>query len=79
MIIIPLNNSRDRDYSFEKYKLDSCRSGEIFEENNMNGSFIHTIGITRAKAKIGMMNLAYNICCRTQLRIVVAMTSSGCR
>jgi len=39
----------------------------------MNGSFIRTIGIARAKAKIGMMNSTYNICRCTQLKIVVAM------
>jgi IS5 family transposase len=44
-----------------------------FVENSMNGSFIRTIGITRARAKIGMMNLTYNICRCTQLKIVVAM------
>ena len=44
-----------------------------FVENSMNGSFIRTIGITRAKAKIGMMNLTYNICRCAQLKIVVAM------
>jgi len=44
-----------------------------FVENNMYGSIVHTIGIARAKAKIGMMNLIYNICRYTQLKIVVAM------
>ena len=44
-----------------------------FVETSMNGSFIRTIGIARAKAKIGMMNLTYNICRCTQLKIVVAM------
>jgi len=44
-----------------------------FVENSMNGSFIHTIGIARVKAKIGMMNLTYNICRCTQLKIVVAV------
>jgi len=44
-----------------------------FVENSMNGSFIRTIGIARAKAKIGMMNLSYNICRCTQLKIMVAM------
>lgn len=44
-----------------------------FVENSMNGSFIRTIGITRAKAKIGMMNLTYNICRCVQLKIVVSM------
>ncbi len=39
----------------------------------MNGSFIRTIGISRAKAKIGMMNLTYNIFRCTQLKIVVVM------
>lgn len=44
-----------------------------FIENSMNGSFIKTIGMTRAKAKIGMMNLTYNICRCVQLKIVVTM------
>jgi IS5 family transposase len=44
-----------------------------FVENSMNGSFIRTIGIARAKAKIGMMNLTYNICRCVQLKIEVAM------
>ena len=39
----------------------------------MNGSFVRTIGIARAKAKIGMMNLTYNIGRGVQLEIVVAM------
>jgi hypothetical protein len=33
-----------------------------FVENSMNGSYIRTIGMARAKAKIGMMNIVYNIC-----------------
>ena len=44
-----------------------------FVENSMNGSIIRTIGFARAKAKIGMMNLTYNICRCAQLKIVVAM------
>lgn len=44
-----------------------------FVENSMNGSFIRTIGIARAKAKIGLMNLTYNICRCVQLKIVVSM------
>lgn len=44
-----------------------------FVENSMNGSFIRTIGIVRAKAKIGMMNLTYNICRCVQLKIAVTM------
>jgi hypothetical protein len=44
-----------------------------FVENSMHGSIVSTIGIARAKAKIGMMNLTYNICRCTQLKIVVAM------
>ena len=44
-----------------------------FVENSMKGSFIRTIGLVRAKAKIGMMNLTYNICRCTQLKIVVSM------
>ena len=52
-----------------------CRVEHLFGfvENSMNGSFIRTIGIARAKAKIGMMNLTYNICRCVQLKIVVAM------
>jgi len=44
-----------------------------FVENSMNGSVIRTIGIVRAKAKIGMMNLTYNICRCTQLKIAVSL------
>ena len=44
-----------------------------FVENSMNGSIVRTIGIVRAKAKIGMMNLTYNICRCVQLKIVVTM------
>jgi len=44
-----------------------------FVENSMNGSIIRTIGIARATEKIGMMNLTYNICRCTQLKILVAM------
>ena len=32
-----------------------------FIENSMNGSFIRTIGIARATATIGLMNLTYNM------------------
>jgi IS5 family transposase len=39
-----------------------------FIENSMKGSFIRTIGITRAKAKVGLMNLTYNICRFCQLQ-----------
>jgi len=39
----------------------------------MHGFIVHTIGIARAKAKIGMMNLAYNICRSTQLKIMFSM------
>jgi len=44
-----------------------------FVENSMHGSFIRTIGIARAKAKIGMINLTYNICRCVQLKIVVSL------
>ena len=43
-----------------------------FIENSMNGSFIRTIGMKRAKTKIGLMNLTYNICRCNQLKIVIA-------
>jgi len=44
-----------------------------FVENSMHGSIVRTIGIARAEAKIGMMNLTYNICRCTQLKIMVVM------
>jgi len=44
-----------------------------FVETSMKGSIVRTIGIVRAKAKIGMMNLTYNICRCTQLKIAVSM------
>ncbi len=44
-----------------------------FVENSMNGSFVRTIGFVRAKAKIGMMNLTYNICRCAQLKIAVSL------
>ena len=31
------------------------------QENAMGGKFVRTIGIARARVKIGMMNLAYNM------------------
>lgn len=44
-----------------------------FVENSMNGSYIRTIGMARAEAKIGMMNIVYNICRCVQLKKVVTM------
>jgi len=44
-----------------------------FVENSMNGSIVRTVGIVRAKAKIGMMNLTYNISRCVQLKINVSM------
>lgn len=44
-----------------------------FIENSMNGSFIRTIGIERAKMKIGMMNIVYNINRCVQLKKVITM------
>jgi IS5 family transposase len=44
-----------------------------FVENSMGGSFVRTVGIARAKAKIGMINLTYNICRCVQLKIEVSM------
>lgn len=44
-----------------------------FVENSMNGSIVRTIGIVRAQAKIGMMNLSYNISRCAQLKIKVSI------
>jgi IS5 family transposase len=44
-----------------------------FVENSMNGSFVRTISLARAEAKIGMMNLTYNICRCVQLKLVISM------
>jgi transposase, IS5 family len=38
-----------------------------FIQNSMHGKFIRTIGMARAKAKIGLMNLVYNVCRYEQL------------
>ena len=37
------------------------------QTNDMGGTLVRTVGIARAKAKIGMKNLAYNMRRRTQL------------
>lgn len=44
-----------------------------FVENSMNGSFLRTIGIERAQAKIGLMNLVYNLsrCVQLNKRITL--------
>jgi transposase, IS5 family len=44
-----------------------------FVENSMHCSFVRTLGIVRAKAKIGMLTLTYNICRCVQLIIQVSM------
>lgn len=44
-----------------------------FVENSMGGSLIRTVGLARAKAKIGMMNIVYNLCRCVQLKKVVWM------
>lgn len=44
-----------------------------FVENSMNGSIVRTIGMVRAQAKIGMMNLSYNISRCAQLKIKVSI------
>jgi IS5 family transposase len=66
----------------EKQKADNREKSKVrarvehvfgFVENSMNGSIVRTIGIARAKAKIGMMNLTYNINRCVQLKIRVSM------
>lgn len=66
----------------EKQKADNREKSKVrarvehvfgFVENSMNGSIVRTIGIARAKAKIGMMNLTYNINRCVQLKIKVSM------
>ena len=44
-----------------------------FVENSMNGSIVRTIGIVRAEAKIGMINLVYNIFRCIQLKKQIMM------
>ncbi len=39
-----------------------------FLTNTMHAMYIHTIGITRAAAKIGLSNLTYNMMCCVQLK-----------
>lgn len=43
-----------------------------FVENSMHGSFIRCIGIVRADATIGLMNLTYNLCRYIQLQKVAS-------
>jgi IS5 family transposase len=38
-----------------------------FIENSMGGKFVRTIGLKRARSKIGLMNLVYNLCRFEQL------------
>jgi len=38
-----------------------------FMQNSMKGKFIRTIGLVRAKTKVGLMNLVYNLCRYEQL------------
>jgi len=42
-----------------------------FMENSMNGMYIHCRNLIRTKATIGLMNLTYNLCRLTQLKIKV--------
>jgi IS5 family transposase len=39
-----------------------------FQENSMGGKVVRTIGLARARLKIGMMNLTYNLCRYARLR-----------
>jgi transposase, IS5 family len=66
----------------EKQKADNREKSRVrarvehvfgFVENSMNGSIVRTIGMVRAQAKIGMMNLTYNISRCVQLKIKVSM------
>jgi IS5 family transposase len=66
----------------EKQKADNREKSRVrarvehvfgFVENSMNGSIVRTIGMLRAQAKIGMMNLTYNISRCAQLKIKVSM------
>jgi IS5 family transposase len=43
-----------------------------FIQNSMHGKFIRTVGIARAKVKIGLMNLVYNLCRYEQLHRMAA-------
>jgi hypothetical protein len=41
-----------------------------FMEMSMNEMYIHGIGIKRATATIGLMNLTYNMFCKIQLEAI---------
>jgi len=48
-----------------------------FQENSLGGKKVRTLGLARAKVKIGLMNLAYNLCryaqlCRRGVRVPAA-------
>lgn len=60
----------------EGYRRENKRRSKIrkrvehifgFIENSMGGKFIRSIGIMRAQARIGLMNLVYNVCRYEQL------------
>jgi transposase, IS5 family len=66
----------------EKQKADNREKSRVrarvehvfgFVENSMNRSIVRTIGMVRAQAKIGMMNLTYNISRCAQLKIKVSI------
>jgi hypothetical protein len=42
------------------------------QQNAMGGKIVRTIGLARAKFKIGMMNLSYNISRLVQLERIAA-------
>ena len=46
-----------------------------FMENSMNGMYIQTIGIKRATAVIGLMNLTYNMFRKIQL---ITLSGDNC-
>ena len=63
----PVGSDRDRENKRRAKVRKRVEHVFGFMENSMNRMFIRTIGITRAKAKICLMNLTYNLCRFEQL------------
>lgn len=63
----PQGSHWDRENSRRAKIRKRIEHGYGFMQNSMKGKFVRTIGMARARAKIGMMNLVYNFCRYEQL------------
>ena len=47
-------------------------NGRDTQSNDMGGTLVRSVGLVRAKARIGLKNLAYNMCRLVQLERLAA-------